>query len=223
MRGCHDDIGRTVLEQRLGCLHDGAAGVDHVVDQNAYAIPHIADDLEHLDLIGHVGIAALVDDRQRRTEDVGPALCHAHATRVRGHHGDAVTRNLLGHMARQERHREQVVDGTVEEALNLRGVQVNRHEAVGTRGLEEIGDESSRDRLATTVLLVLPRVAVERDDHGDALGRGALEGVDHDELLHDPRVDRCGVALQHEAVAATHGFLEAHKDLAVGEVVGLSR
>ena len=78
----------------------------------------------------------------------------------------------------------------------------------------------ARDRLAAAVLLVLPGVAVERHDHGDPLGRGALERVDHDQLLHDPVVDRRGVALQHEGVAAAHRLLEADEDLAVGEVVG---
>ena len=36
--------------------------------------------------------------------------------------------------------------------------------------------------------------AVERRDDGDALGRGPLERVDHEQLLHDPLVDRRRVA-----------------------------
>lgn len=34
----------------------------------------------------------------------------------------------------QHRHREEMVDGAVEEALNLRRVQVDRHDAVGADG-----------------------------------------------------------------------------------------
>ena len=39
-------------------------------------------------------------------------------------------------------------------------------------------------------------------------------------LLHDPLVDRRGVARDDEGIAAADGLLVAHVDLAVGEVVG---
>ena len=53
-----------------------------------------------------------------------------------------------------------MVDRAVEEALDLRGVQVDAHEPVGARGLEQVGDEAGGDRLAAAVLLVLPGVAI---------------------------------------------------------------
>ena len=53
-------------------------------------------------------------------------------------------RDVLG----QDRHRHEVVDGPVEEALDLGGVQVHRHQPVGAGGLEQVGDEPRRDRLA---------------------------------------------------------------------------
>lgn len=46
-----------------------------------------------------------------------------------------------------------------------------------------------------------------------------LRGVDHDELLHQPLVERRRVGLEDEDVGAAHGLVEAHVDLAVGEVV----
>ncbi len=58
---------------------------------------------------------------------------------------------------------------------------------------------------------------IERRDHGDALGRRALEGIHHDELLHEPLVDRVGVRLDHERVAPAHALVVARVDLAVGE------
>jgi hypothetical protein len=124
---------------------------------------------------------------------------------------------LRAEVLEQHGHREQVVDGPVEEALDLRGVQVDAHDAVGAGGLEQVGDETGRDRLAAAPLLVLPRVRVEGRDDGDALGRGALEGVDHDELLHERLVDGARVRLDDERVAAAHALVEARVDLAVGE------
>jgi hypothetical protein len=55
-----------------------------------------------------------------------------------------------------------VVDRAVEEALDLRGVQVDGHQPVGAGGLEQVGDQPGGDRLAAAVLLVLPGVGVER-------------------------------------------------------------
>src|SRR3712207_6891501 len=53
----------------------------------------------------------------------------------------------------------------------------------------------------------------ERHHDRDPLRRGALERVDHDQVLHDPLVDRRGVALDHEGVAAADRLLEPHVDL----------
>src|SRR5690606_9099833 len=113
--------------------------------------------------------------------------------------------------------REEVVDGAVEEALDLRGVQVDAHDAVGSGRLEEVGDEAGRDGLASAALLVLPRVGVEGRDDGDALRARALGGVDHDELLHEPLVDGRRVRLDDEHVRAADRLTEARVDLAVGE------
>ena len=111
-----------------------------------------------------------------------------------------------------------MVDGPVEEALDLVGVQVDGHDPVGARGLEQVGDQARRNRFAAAVLLVLPGVGIKRQDRGDPLGASPLERVDHDQLLHQPLVDRRRVRLQDERVAAAYRFVEAHEDLAVGEV-----
>ncbi len=97
-------------------------------------------------------------------------------------------------------------------------MQVDRDDAVGAGGLEQIGDQAGGDGLAAAVLLVLTGVGVERQDRGDALGRTTLERIDHDELFHDPLVQRERMALQHEGVRTTHRLLETHERLTVREV-----
>ena len=71
-------------------------------------------------------------------------------------------------------------------------------------------------------LAVLAGVAVEGAHRRDALGRRALGGVDHDQLLHDRVVDRhlgaAGVRLHDEDVAAADRLAEAAVDLAVREL-----
>ena len=49
------------------------------------------------------------------------------------------------------------------------------------------------------------------------LADARLQGVDHDELLHDVEVDRVGVTLQNEAVGAADTVRVMNVDLAVGE------
>ena len=53
-----------------------------------------------------------------------------------------------------------MVDGLVEEALDLAGVQVDAHHAVGAGRREQVGHQLGRDRLAALGLAVLAGVAV---------------------------------------------------------------
>ena len=104
------------------------------------------------------------------------------------------------------------------------GVQVDADHAVGAGDREHVGHELGRDRLAAVGLAVLAGVAVVGADGGDALGRGPLGGVDHDQLLHDRLVHRAAVGLDDEDVGAPDGLAEPAVDLAVGELrqVGLA-
>src|SRR6185437_2753877 len=63
--GGDDDVGSAVGEQRLGGLRDRAAGVDHVVDEDAAAPGDLADDAVGGDLVGPGLVARLVDEGQR--------------------------------------------------------------------------------------------------------------------------------------------------------------
>ena len=210
------------LEQ-LGGRRDGAGGVDHVVGEHAQPALDIADDLGRL---GHVGGAlgpALVAERQvgaAVTEVLGHPLGDLDAPGVRRH--DHRRRAVLAQVPLEHRDRREVVDRSVEEALDLTGVEVDRDHPLGAGGLEHVGDQPGRDRLATLGLAVLAGVAVERRDGGDALRRRPVGGVAHDQLLHDRVVDRAAVdpvvGLQDEDVVAADALGEPGPHLAVGEL-----
>ena len=119
----------------------------------------------------------------------------------------------------EDRRSVEVVDRDVEEALNLLGVQVDRQDAVGAGGGEQIGDELGRDRHAGLVLTILAGVTKERDHGRDAGGGRASEGVDHDQQLHDAIVGRRTGGLDDVDVAATDILIDLHERLAVGETV----
>ena len=74
-------------------------------------------------------------------------------------------------IAQEDRRRVNVVDGDVEEALDLIGMQIHHHHAVDSDGRQEIGDDLRRDRHTCGARTpVLPRVAEIRNDGSDPRG-----------------------------------------------------
>ena len=120
-------------------------------------------------------------------------------------------------MLEQHRHRKKVVHRPVEEALNLSGVQVDAHDSVSSCCFEQIGDEPRGDGLPSASLLVLAGVGIEGGDHGDAFSAGALECIHHDELFHQPFINRGAVGLDDEGIAASHAVAVAGIDFTVGK------
>ena len=97
--------------------------------------------------------------------------------------------NVLLDVGDNERLRVQVVDGKVEKALDLAGMQVHGDHMVTASDSEHVSDELSGDGGATLVLLVHACVRIAWDDGGDAAGRGALARGNEDEEFHQVIVD----------------------------------
>ena len=124
-------------------------------------------------------------------------------------------------MAHQHRAGKHVIDGNVEEALNLRGMQVNKQSAVGASGGEQVGDELGADGDARAVLAILAGISVIGDDHSDAGRRGALERVDHDQQFHQMLVDRIAGGLHDKDIDAANIFEKLEVDFAIGKALQL--
>lgn len=62
----------------------------------------------------------------------------------------------------------EVVDWDVEEALDLRGVEVHRDDMVAAGGLEHVGHKLGCDRSAGLVFLVLSGVGKVGENGGDS-------------------------------------------------------
>ena len=168
---------------------------------------------------------ALEDDRYVGAQALREVLRARHAAGVGRHHDDLFAFEALRLEIRAERRRgDEIVDGKIEEPLNLRRVQIERDEAFGARLLDQIRDELGRDRFAAFGFLILLRVAVVRDDGGDAVGRRAAERVDHQEQFHERIVDRVaarGAAdrLNDEDFRAAHVLLDLDAALFVLELI----
>jgi hypothetical protein len=111
--------------------------------------------------------------------------------------------------------RVEVVDGKVEEALDLAGVQIHGDDVVAARDGEHVGDELGSDGRAALVLLVHACVRVARDDGGDAAGRGALARGDEDEKLHEVVVHVAAGRLQNKDVLVADRLGDLHVHLPI--------
>ena len=110
-----------------------------------------------------------------------------------------------------------MVHRQVEEALDLRFVQVHAQHAIHARGGQHVGDELGGNRHARLVLAVLPGIAVVRNDRRDARRRRTAERVSHDHQLHQVGIHRSAGRLDDEDVGAANVFVDLERDFGVGK------
>ncbi len=191
------------------------AGVDLVVDEDRPPAPDVADDVHELGLV-EVALAPLLDDRQRRAEQLRERPCPLGEAEVG--HDHRLLDVLVDEVVREEMDRRQLVDRDVEEALDLALVEVHRQDPVGAGHRDHVGDEAGRDGDPGLVLLVGAAVRVERQDRRDPPGARPLEGVDHDQQFHDRLVDRVAGRLDEEDVLLADVVEDLDEDVLVGEL-----
>ena len=127
------------------------AGVDLVVDDDRPLAADLADDVHQLGAV-EVADAALLDDRERRVEQLGEVAGALGEAEVGD--DDEVLEVLVLEVVRQEVDGGQLVDRDVEEALDLALVEVHREDPVGAGDGDHVGDQAGGDRDARLVLLV---------------------------------------------------------------------
>jgi len=131
--------------------------VDHVVDEDARTAGDLADHLQAFDLVRLVPRPPLVDVGEVGVEIFAEPFGRLHPPGVGRHHHHVVPHvELVPEVVGEHRERGQVVDGEVEEPLDLAGVEVDRYHAVRPRGGEGVGDQLRGDRFPRQSLLVLP-------------------------------------------------------------------
>ena len=162
-------------------------------------------------------LAPLVDDGERRIDALAEPARARHAADVGRDHHQLVEVEALLDVAHHHRRGVEIVGRDVEEALDLAGVQVERHHPVGAGGGDQVGDELGRDRRARAGFAVLPGIAEIGDHRGDAPPRRAPQRVDDDQQLHQVVVGRERGRLDHEHVRAAHVLLDLDENLHVRE------
>ncbi len=185
---------------------------------------HVADDIQQLGL-AQIGRACsgsgspLLDDCQRRLQDLREEPGALGKSKI-GDHNQVLQVEAL-EVVRQHVDGRELIDGDREEALDLALVEVHGEQSVGTGDADHVRHEAGGDRDAWLVLLVRSAVRVVRDDRRDSPGAGALEGVDHDQQLHDRLLDRPACRLDDEDIPIASVVLDANEDVLVRKLENL--
>jgi hypothetical protein len=110
-----------------------------------------------------------------------------------------------------------VIDGNVEEPLNLRRMQFHREDAIDARRRQRIRHELGGDRDARLIFALLPGIPKIGNHGRHARGRSPLGRINQEQQLHPVFGRRLG-ALHDEEVGAADRLLKAHVDLTVCKV-----
>ena len=117
-----------MLLKRRRRLVKRAARVRHVVDEDGDLVPDVADEHHAADDVGPR--ALLVDQGEGHVEAVGHGRGALGAPGVRGDDDEVVDVEVLADPLEDGRLGVQVVDGHAEEALDLRGVEIDGDDMV---------------------------------------------------------------------------------------------
>lgn len=182
-----DSTAGTVINDDLSSLAEGAASIGHVVDNDGDLAANITDQNHTRDLVRTS--ALLVNKSEAKVEAVGDRGGSLGTASVRRDDDTVLNLQVVTNPTEGARLGIEVVDGDVEEALNLRGVKIHGDDVVAAGGLEHVSHQTGGDGGTRFVLLVLASVGEVGKHGGDAAGRGGLASIDHDEQLHDSIVD----------------------------------
>ena len=114
-----------------------------------------------------------------------------------------------------------MVHRNIEEALNLRGMQIDQQGAIGSRGAQKVRHQLGRNRHARAVFAVLPRVAIVRNYNRNPSRRCALQCVDHNQQFHQVLIHGVACGLHQKHIHAANVLQQLKVNLAIGKSLQL--
>ena len=209
---CPDGSG-AFFHQQVGSAAQGACRIYEVVDQDDIGTGDVADHRHAGYFVG--SFAVFIADDEVAFKVLGVGSGPFNASYVGAGEGD-VRQVHFFEKGDKNGFAFEVVDGYVEKTLDLVGVEVHGHNAVGAGSLKEVGDEFGGNGYAGFVFAVLPGVAIVGNNGGDVSCGGSFGGVDQQEEFHEVVGGGKG-RLDEKYVAAAHGFVDDGLHFAVAE------
>ena len=94
-------------------------------------------------------------------------------------------------------------------------MEIEQKGSIRSRYADQLGDQTGGDGDSRLILLVGPAIAEIRDHRRHPPRRCPLDGIDHDQHLHDRVVDRGGEGLHDKDVVLADAFVDAHECVVV--------
>ena len=110
-----------------------------------------------------------------------------------------------------------MVNGNVEEALDLCAVEIHCEDTVSARNGKQVCHKLCRDGISCLSLSVLTCISHVGDNCCDTACGSSLKCVDHNEKLHHVVVYRGAGGLNNEYVGTSNAFLNGNAYLSVGK------
>ena len=114
-----------------------------------------------------------------------------------------------------------MVDGDVEESLDLLTVQIHGENTIGTRCSQQVSHELGGNRYTRLVFPILAGVSVKGEHGRNPRSRCALSGIDHDQQLHEMLVRGSTGGLDNEDIMTADIFRDLDEGLTVRESCAL--
>lgn len=202
-----------VIHDDAGSLANRGARIDNVVNEDDVLVLHIADKAHLANLVRLVTM--LVADNERIVQSLSIHGCTLAAAHVGAGEHHILDVQVLADVRHEQGGAVEVVEGDVEESLDLVGMEVHADDAVDTSRGNHIGNQLGCDRHMGLILAILASKAVIRNDCDNLLSGGTLGGIHHHEKLEEV-VRRRQRRLDDEDDTATDGFFVRRLKFSVG-------
>src|SRR5579864_4151799 len=129
---------------------------------------------------------------------------------------------LFREIARLNYLSSKLIDGNIEKALDLSCMHIHCEYTICPSDRNTVSDETGGDWNTGLIFLVGTTVGVVGYDCRYTGGGSSLEGVDHNEQLHNRAVDRRTEGLNNKHILPTHIFIDFDKNIFIAELEHIS-
>ena len=212
-----DPLGALFL-QSLGNFGQRGGRIHHIIDDQYISAFDLADNIHDFSFrVARLRLVSpFIDDCEVRIESLrigSGSLC---ATRIRSD-DDQILERMLGKILNHHRGSVEMIDWNIKESLNLRCVQIDREHSIRAGGPDQVCHELRGDGDSRSVLLITARIAVVWNHRSDTFCGGSPACIEHDQELHEMRIDWRAGRLDDKDVAPAHIFKDLKVELAVGK------